>query len=299
MAVEISGDFMDLVAKMPRGERSAPTVTSHEYARPFGTVTAQIVCSVRRTRRKLERLSQLVRRSSLFEDATEEISGLIHNANEEVTAASTSFRTARSELGKSRDFLSDKQKQHHGEFTHVTAMEAATQLEIEETSRFFQAILRRRRETMRQQHERREFFGKSRENQVERSRIPIFDDVLPRPVGTAPRDEKKSDTHKQQQMDLLIPDQTYHSSRATATADVEAQVQEIGNIFGKLTSLISQHDELVERIEANVEEASHNVDATATVLRDRLSHMSDTTTTAIKVAGILAATAVIYTVFLA
>jgi len=66
-----------------------------------------------------------------------------------------------------------------------------------------------------------------------------------------------------------------------------------------LTSLISQQDELVERIELNVEDANANVDATATLLRGRLSNMSDSATTAVKVASILAATAVIYTVFLA
>eukprot|EP00635_Sarcinochrysidales_sp_CCMP3193_P001279 CAMPEP_0118903396 /NCGR_PEP_ID=MMETSP1166-20130328/8273_1 /TAXON_ID=1104430 /ORGANISM="Chrysoreinhardia sp, Strain CCMP3193" /LENGTH=293 /DNA_ID=CAMNT_0006842623 /DNA_START=15 /DNA_END=896 /DNA_ORIENTATION=+ len=291
---DLSREFADLLAKMPRGER--PLVSRGEPC-GFGAASAQVVCQARRTRRKLERLSQLVRRSSLFEDATEEISSLIRSANDEVTLASTKFRAAKA------DNSQQQQKKKTAVAAHVASIEQAVTAEIEETSRFFKAVLRRRSETMRQQHERREVFGKK----TERARIPVFDDVQrppPPPSRGVPEDattRKKNGGGglSQQQQELLIPDRTYQTSRASATADVEAQVQELGNIFGKLTSLISQQDELVERIELNVEDANANVDATATLLRGRLSNMSDSATTAVKVASILAATAVIYTVFLA
>lgn len=302
MAYELTYDLLDLVAKMPRRTGEAPAAEARKetplFSGVFNAATSDVVKSVRRTRFKLERLSQLVRRSSLFEDATDEISGLIHSANEEVTQASTRFRAAKSELAKASEYARQK-RDKTAIFNHVYAMEAATQTEIEETSRFFKALLRRRSETMRRMHERREVFGAAKNDDEDkkrpkRTRVPVFDD-LPRPSSSSETPQVTS----QAQMELLIPDQTYHTSRASATRDIEGQVQEIGSIFGKLTSLISQQEEQIERIEANVEDTDHNVSASADVLRDRLSSMSDTTTTAIKVAGILAATAVIYTIFLA
>lgn len=155
---------------------------------------------------------------------------------------------------------------------HCQAMYRQAQAEIDETNKSFQHVLKLRSDSMREHKDRKEVFGKHEQ----RHRVPIFG---------------------QQQIQQLIPEHAV--ARADATADIEAQVQEIGSIFGRLTNLVREQDEKVERIEMNVEETAANVDSARNVLMNRLSTMNTTAKTAIKCGGIITATLLIYTIFVA
>lgn len=66
---------------------------------------------------------------------------------------------------------------------------------------------------------------------------------------------------QQQQMQLQLTDQrdSYLDSRAEAIEGIEKTINELGSIFQQLTSMISAHDDLVRRIDYNVESVESNV----------------------------------------
>ncbi|KAH8068158.1 hypothetical protein JL720_12248 [Aureococcus anophagefferens] len=98
----------------------------------------------------------------------------------------------------------------------------------------------------------------------------------------------------QQQQQQLIPDDQYAVRRADASQQIEAQVAEISSIFGRVSQLIKDQNESVERIEFNVEAADADVESAQEALLAKLGAMSSNTATALKVGGIVCATLVAY-----
>lgn len=292
-AADRLSEFRDLVSKMPRGSSAEEPEEKKEtppFVFTFHAASARIVRSSRRSRKKIEHLSTLVRQSSLFKDPAAEIAGLIHAINDEVTKSSQALRKARPPTSSG---IVDR---------HCGAMNSQTRIEIDQTSDAFKHVLKLRSDSVKQLTERKEAFrGKEKKRNTpvaSRNRVPVFeDDRLPRPDGLASTTGNGGGAQQQQM--LLIPDQTYHTARADVASDIEAQVQEIGTIFSKLTSLVKQQDEQVELIEANVEEAADSVDRATNVLVDRLNNMDATTKTAFKCAGIITATLLVWSVVLA
>ena len=97
------------------------------------------------------------------------------------------------------------------------------------------------------------------------------------------------------QQQLLIPDQ-YVTQRADAAQRVEAQVQEVSQIFGRVADLIKDQGESVERIEVNVESAAADVEAAEGELMERLDNMGGNLVIGLKVGGIVLATMVAYVI---
>jgi syntaxin 5 len=63
-----------------------------------------------------------------------------------------------------------------------------------------------------------------------------------------------------QQQQLLTANQDqYLDSRATAIEGIEKTIADLGSLFSQLTTMIAAHDDLVQRIDANVEDVEANV----------------------------------------
>lgn len=294
---DLSAEFLELVSTIPAAEVEPPAAAvppTPTYVYAFHSASSEVVRCARLSRHKIDHLSALVRRSSIYEDPAQEIAALMHAINDEVTKASQELKGARRqrlEAGWRPGDTTESSK-------HCAAMEAQALREVEETSGAFKHVLQLRTDSVKELTERKDKFSRrslEKKERPKRSRVPVFDN-LPRPEGTT---ETTKAALPQQQMDLLIPDQTYHVARADAATDIEAQVQEIGAIFGKLATLVRQQDEQVERIETNVEEAAADVDRARNVLVHSLNNMNTTTKTALKCAGIITTSLLIYTIVFA
>jgi syntaxin 5 len=86
------------------------------------------------------------------------------------------------------------------------------------------------------------------------------------------------------------------TQRADAAQRVEAQVQEVSQIFGRVADLIKDQGESVERIEVNVESAAADVEAAEGELMERLDNMGGNLVIGLKVGGIVLATMVAYVI---
>ncbi|KAJ8610675.1 hypothetical protein CTAYLR_005651 [Chrysophaeum taylorii] len=279
-------EFFELLHKMPVVEavdeaRATTTTTTPGYVGQFHAASTGVVVGARVAMARVKHLSILVRRSSIFEDPAEEIAALIHAINDDLTASGTELNAAR------RRWLEPNKRSGAECARHCVAMDAQAAREVEETTEAFKHVLKLRSESVKAQTDRKEMFARSSKQEKKvRARVPVFDDGLPRP-------------QHQTQDQMLIPDTTYLDARADAAQDIEAQVQEIGDIFGKLSSLVKQQDEQVERIETNIEQTVADVDRAQSVLLHRLNNMNATTRTVLKCVGIVTATFVFYTVVIA
>lgn len=97
----------------------------------------------------------------------------------------------------------------------------------------------------------------------------------------------------------LIPDQDYLQQRADAMTTVESQIVELGTIFNKLAGLVSEHRDLVQRVEDNVDDAATNIDLSMASLADTLTSLRTNRALALKVFSIIVLFIMFFIIFVA
>ena len=292
MARDLTSDVKALCRSMPRGggPPTAAAAPPPPYVAAFTAACADVAADARKARSNLAQLETLVRGASIFSDPAEKIAHLVHAASDRLGRAAAALANAR------RRHL-DAHRPRPGRegplaYKHCAAIEAALAADLDKISRDLRAATRSRAEAVKQHAERREMFGKSADREAApRARAPVFD-ALPRPDNTTPGSGGVSGARQQQ---LLIPDQ-YVTQRADAAQRVEAQVQEVSQIFGRVADLIKDQGESVERIEVNVESAAADVEAAEGELMERLDNMGGNLVIGLKVGGIVLATMVAYVI---
>jgi Fe2+ transport system protein B len=102
-----------------------------------------------------------------------------------------------------------------------------------------------------------------------------------------------------QQAFQLIPDQNYLRERADAMSTVESNIVELGTIFNKLAVMVSEHRDMVQRVEDNVEEANTHINLSMNVLTDTLTNLQTNRALFTKVFGTLVAFIIMFIIFFA
>lgn len=97
----------------------------------------------------------------------------------------------------------------------------------------------------------------------------------------------------------LIPDQSYLRDRADAMSTVESNIVELGTIFNKLAVMVSEHREMVQRVEDNVEEANSNLTMSMNVLTDTLTNLRTNRALMGKIFGVLVLFIIAFIIFFA
>jgi syntaxin 5 len=93
------------------------------------------------------------------------------------------------------------------------------------------------------------------------------------PVYTPLDIQRMEEQSGQSQMMQLIPDQNYLRERADAMTAVETNIVELGTIFNKLAVMVSEHSEMVHRVEDNVDSANDNITLSLGMLTDTLDNL--------------------------
>jgi len=101
------------------------------------------------------------------------------------------------------------------------------------------------------------------------------------------------------QMMQLIPDQNYLRDRADAMSTVESNIVELGTIFNKLAVMVSEHREMVQRVEDNVEDANQNIELSLGALTDTLTNLETNKGLFMKVFGIMVVFIILFITFFA
>jgi len=103
----------------------------------------------------------------------------------------------------------------------------------------------------------------------------------------------------QSQTMQLIPDHDYLRERADAMSQVESGIVELGTIFNKLAVMVSEHRDMVHRVEDNVEDANANINLSLGALTDTLTSLQTNRGLALKVFSLLVMFIIFFIVFFA
>ncbi|RXG71955.1 Syntaxin-5 [Armadillidium vulgare] len=103
----------------------------------------------------------------------------------------------------------------------------------------------------------------------------------------------------QQQLQLMEEQDAYLQSRADTMKTIESTIVELGQMFTQLATMVKEQEEIVHRIDSNVDDAEMNVEAAHTELLKYFKSISSNRWLMVKIFGILIVFFVIFVVFMA
>lgn len=278
----------------------------------FYAATADIGKEIQVTSQMLSQLTRIVRRQGLFDDSSNEVDNMIMNIKQQLQDLNSKCDQAQTLVGSSSTFYSRQtQKQSHSG-TVMNQLKA----DLMSTTKDFKEVLEMRTKKMKQQNQRKvELTGNgplsplkqlAAMQQQERSSANAVAAINPysfygeNEVGDGDIESQALLPNAQRGLLLVAPsaDTAYYDSRERAVNEVEKTIAELGNIFQRLSSMISEQQEFVDRIDADIEEAQENANRTKDYLASVYNSVSSNRGMMMKLGGIALLFIVLFVVFL-
>lgn len=270
------------------------TTTVQQHSE-FTKKAAEIGHSIHKTSLKLQRLAQLAKRTSMFDDPSREVDELTGIIKQDIQGLNASIAELQSLSRSGKGAAGDsKQSQDH---SHTVVDNLRTRLK--DATQEFKDVLTSRTESLKAHKERRQLFSAKDDPEA----VPLLQ--VPSSAGKSAQALFGGDAagggggFMQQQLTLAAPQDTYHSSRAEALRNVESTIHELGGIFQKLSVMVAEQGELAIRIDENVEDTLANVESAQTQLLKYLNTISSNRWLLLKVFSVLIVFLVIFVVFIA
>ena len=257
---------------------------------------------------KLEKLTDLAKKQSLFDDKPKEIEEYTYLIKQDIN-------NLQGELAQLAHFVKNNQT-HDGKNMqkHSSNIVFTLQSKLANVHKDFKQVLEVRSENLKQQNERGEkYFSRTTLNPSQTSSAAtasIF--APPKLPGSSTMGAKSvlmydNDSHHQNKthdpntvldMDLLQKQQMQKSliinqeesflrERATAMQTVEQTIVELGGMFTQLATMIKEQDEAIQRIDSNIEDVDLNVNEAHSELLKYFQSVTSNRWLMIKVFGIL------------
>lgn len=288
-----------------------PTTAHAEFSRRAQAVARDLS----HTTAKLDRLSQLARRKTLFDDRPVEISELTYIIKHDIAGLNRQLAELQ-QYSSNRSAKLNRADEHRG---NVVTMLQST---LASTTTNFQEILEVRTQNMKASKDRSEQFfqGAAPTLDQQRSKSPLYTLARVQPPATEPpasalhhrgstsqhalRDEEAHSVDKgflaldmmeagglQQQQLMLneFEDQqsNYLHQRSSAIESIESTISELGQIFGQLAHMVAQQGETVQRIDDDVMHVSDNVEGARRELLKYYTSISNNRWLMLKIFGVL------------
>jgi syntaxin 5 len=306
----------------PGGSRSEQIQAHSEFARK----AADIGHGIHRASLKLQKLAQLAKRTSMFDDPAREVDELTGLIKHDIQALNNAIAELQRVGQRGRDADSKQSLEHSS--TVVDTLRSR----LKDTTLQFKDVLTVRTDNLKHHKERRQLFSSSdADAAVPLLRPPGGPGHLggPRPSFGAGGDGPVLPTsaalggaaasssaaggaghhaspplpsflqQSQAQLTMEAPQEAYTSSRAEALRNVESTIAELGTIFNKLSEMVASQGELVVRIDDNVGDTLANVNDAQAQLLKYLNTISSNRWLVMKVFGVLLVFVVMFIMFVA
>ncbi|RIB04907.1 t-SNARE [Gigaspora rosea] len=224
-----------------------------EFSRMAGAIGKDISM----TTAKLQKLTKLAKRKTLFDDRPVEISELTYIIKQDIAKINK-------QIALLQQYVRDHKKNNKQADEHSSNVVVMLQSKLASTSMGFKDVLEIRTQNMKESKDRREQFMFS-SNQ--RADIPAANSPL---YNTQKRNEQQntdflaldmsSGQVQQQQLQFIEQQDNYIESRATAIESIESTIAELGNIFQQLAQMVAEQRETVQRIDANTDDIQTHVE---------------------------------------
>jgi syntaxin 5 len=297
----------------------APAAGPSEFARRAG----KIGMGIHSTSQKLQKLAQLAKRTSMFDDPAEQINELATVVKQDIQALNQSISDLQTFLGGGHN----KQSADH---SHTVIDNLRVRLK--DATKEFQDVLTLRTDNLKVHQERKSLFTSAADSTSSRpplfvqpgasflpanarsnpfggsvrgglqggnsaaaaEQMPLLDGHQPSSLQGHPQEQQQQD----QQM-IVAPQDVYLNSRQEALQQVESTIVELGNIFQQLAHMVHEQGEMAVRIDENVDDTLANVEAGQAQLLKYLGTISSNRWLMLKVFGIIMMAMMFFLLFVA
>ncbi|MCJ1290573.1 cis-Golgi t-SNARE syntaxin [Xylographa carneopallida] len=281
--------------------------TRSEFARR----AAEIGRGISGTMEKLERLAQLARRKTLFDDRPVEIAELTYVIKQDLSSLNSQISSLQS-LSKTQHAQVARSSNVDQEGEHNKNVVVLLQGKLADVSVNFKEVLEVRTKNIQASRSRTENFVSSVSAQSQsqldplKSASPLYNTPTKSPTPSPGYQNTQSDilnldpsstmtlgrsgpaTDQQLlMMEEAQPTNTYIQARGQAIEAIEQTINELGGIFGQLASMVSEQSEMIQRIDANTEDVVDNVQGAQRELMKYWSRVSGNRWLVAKMFGVL------------
>lgn len=241
----------------------------------------------------------MAKRKSLFDDRPAEIQELTYIIKSDLSALNQ-------QIGYLQE-ISRNQSRSNGKHlnSHSSNMVMALQTRLANMSSDFQQVLEVRTENLKLQKTRREQFAQapvasslSARNNNQGSLLFGQDDQVSIDMSSSPTQPLLSSNQQQQ---MLIYDDTdqYVQQRAETMQNIESTIVELGGIFQQLAHMVKEQEEVVGRIDSNIQDVELNVEAAHSQILKYFQSVSKNRWLMIKIFGVLIFFFIFFVLFVA
>ncbi|XP_004073196.1 syntaxin-5 isoform X1 [Oryzias latipes] len=303
---------------------SKPALAALRQRSDFTVMAKRIGKDLSNTFAKLEKLTILAKRKSLFDDKAVEIEELTYIIKQDINSLNKQIAQLQ-DLVRSRGAPGGRHIQ-----SHSNTIVVSLQSKLASMSNDFKSVLEVRTENLKQQRSRREQFSqppvstspmmannfRSRKKGAQEphaDREPRYDyqgytTTNVKESSVLMQDESRSlgdvainmDSQSNPlQLQLIDEQDSYIQSRADTMQNIESTIVELGSIFQQLAHMVKEQEETVQRIDANVEDTQLNVEAAHTEILKYFQSVSSNRWLMIKIFLVLVVFFIIFVVFFA
>lgn len=289
--------------------------SSRLQQKAFAAKASRIGMSIHTTSQKLQKLAQLAKRTSMFDDPTQQINELTVVIKQDIT-------NMNNDIAELQTLNSSGNKQSNDHSNNVV-----TNLKdrLMDTTKEFKDVLTTRTESLKVHESRQAMFtstemrnsfnhaGPSSSVGYGAYSSPSNTNASQQPVlfSSAARVSESPSTNNgynpysnavatQEQSQMLIPrEDTYMNSRAQALQQVESTISELGGMFQQLATMVQQQQEVAIRIDNDVDDTMANVDGAQAQLLKYLDRISGNRWLVLKIFFVLMAFITFFVLFVA
>uniref|UniRef100_A0A8C1GKP7 Syntaxin-5 n=1 Tax=Cyprinus carpio TaxID=7962 RepID=A0A8C1GKP7_CYPCA len=279
--------------QLQNGTHTKPAINALKQRSDFTLMAKRIGKDLSNTFAKLEKLTILAKRKSLFDDKAVEIEELTYIIKQDINSLNKQIAQLQ-DLVRSRSGQNGRHIQ-----THSNTIVVSLQSKLASMSNDFKSVLEVRTENLKQQRSRREHFSQA---PVSASPLLANNFILMQDESRSLGGEVAIDMDSRAnplQLQLIDEQDSYIQSRADTMQNIESTIVELGSIFQQLAHMVKEQEETVQRIDANVEDTQLNVEMAHTEILKYFQSVSSNRWLMIKIFLVLIIFFIIFVVFLA
>lgn len=234
----------------------------------FSRMAKRISTELARTYEKLQKLSLLCKKRTLFDDKPVEIQELTYIIKQDINSLKNKIKML--EERKANEGTNRKDAQRH-----TNSVVKTLRSKLAGMSESFKSVLETRRENMKYQKLRKDEFSSNPSagsaNAQRGSSLLLMDEQRAMSSGgggsvaisidDGMTSQSSPLLHQSQSLDLVEQQDNYITERANTMETIESTIVELGSIFTQLATMVKEQEEQVMRIDSNVEESELNIEA--------------------------------------
>jgi len=265
----------------------------------FMNIARSIGQDITNTYTKLEKLTLLARRKTIFDDKPVEIQELTYIIKHDIANLNR-------QIGQLQNIAKAQRKdQGTHQQSHSTSVVVQLQSKLATMSNNFKQVLEVRTENLKSQRSRAEQFSsggvttslpQSATQGFHAGSVLAMDDDVQQGGGDAVIDMGGA---MGGQLVVTQDQDSYYSSRADAMHTIESTIVELGGIFSQLATMVKEQEEMVQRIDSNVDDTALNVELGHNEILKYFQSVTSNRWLMIKIFGVLIFFFLLFVIFMA